>query len=90
MNNWLKRRWFYNFTPLGRKIYADYRRLCRSAANVGYNYSADPKRYISFGEIQWSIAHRINIKEEDAWMFSFLRYVPHQFYVNNPTRSNRS
>lgn len=89
MKNWLKRRWFYNFTPLGRKIIKDFRRLCKNDPCGVNNLSVDPKRYITFRVIQWSIAHRINIGEstDEQANFKFLKYVRYPYYINNPAVS---
>lgn len=81
MKNRFKRVFFY-FSPLGRKILKDYFRL--SGRNLPGNFSCDPNIFISFSDIQWSIAHRINIYEEEENMFLFLIYVRHGFYINNP------
>lgn len=85
----LKRLCFY-FSPIGRKILSDYNRLCKNDPCGGYNLSIDETKYICFRDIQWSIAHRINIGEsqEEQARFPFLRYVRHPYYINNPTVSS--
>ncbi len=88
MKHLVKRAWFYLTNPLGRKIYKDYIRLCRKNPCGIRNLSNDPSAYITYNDIQWSIAHRINILEEDAHKYPFLSYVPHGFYINNPRVSN--
>lgn len=87
MKNWLKRRWFYNFTPFGRKIMQDFHRLCKNDPCGAKDLSLDPARYITFRGIQWSISHRINIGESEVEQnnYPFLKYVRYPFYINNPT-----
>jgi len=51
------------------------------------NLSNDPKMFISFSKIQWSIAHRINIDKREESKYQFLKYVRNGYYINNPTVS---
>lgn len=79
-----KRFWFYK-SPLGRKILASYKHLKQnSLSRVCYNYSVDPSKYISYLDIQWSIAHRLFIEEDEQNNYLFLNYVRKPFYINNP------
>lgn len=83
----IKRICFYLFSPLGRKIYRDYCRLCKNDHCGSMNLSNDPKMFISFSKIQWSIAHRINIDKREESKYQFLKYVRNGYYINNPTVS---
>ena len=88
MKQWIikqwKRFWFYR-TELGKKILSNYKYLCGSNLSYySYNYSCDPKYYISFREIQWSISHRLYIEEDKQDNYWFLNYVRYPYYINNP------
>lgn len=52
------------------------------------NFSVDPKLYITFSDIQWSIAHRLRIEKEDESKYLFLKYVRNGYYINNPSVKN--